>query len=96
LASPLFYLRHDLGAAELASLAKVLEGEILTTGAAVAGFETKFVRALGRRHALASPAVPARCTWLSSRSASGRRGHHHADELRGHKIENSKVCNRTA
>ena len=46
------YFRHDLGAAELASLAKVLEGEILTTGEAVAAFEAKFASYLGRRHAL--------------------------------------------
>jgi len=46
------YFRHDLGAPELASLAKVLEGEILTTGDAVSAFEAKFAGYLGRRHAL--------------------------------------------
>src|SRR5262245_10169000 len=46
------YFRHDLGAAELASVAKVLEGEILTTGGAVAAFEAKFAHCLGRRHAV--------------------------------------------
>ena len=46
------YFRHDLGAAELASLAKVLEGEILTTGDTVSIFEAKFAAYLGRRHAL--------------------------------------------
>src|SRR5215211_7492389 len=46
------YFRHDLGAAELASLANVLDGEILTTGEAVSAFETKFAGYLGRRHAL--------------------------------------------
>ena len=47
------YFRHDLGAAELASLAKVLEGDILTTGDAVTEFETRFAALLGLRHALA-------------------------------------------
>jgi dTDP-4-amino-4,6-dideoxygalactose transaminase len=46
------YFRHDLGAPELASLAKVLEGEILTTGEAVSAFEAKFAGTFGRRHAL--------------------------------------------
>jgi dTDP-4-amino-4,6-dideoxygalactose transaminase len=46
------YFRHDLGVPELESLAKVLEGEILTTGDAVAAFETKFAASLGARHAL--------------------------------------------
>lgn len=46
------YFRHDLGQAEVDSLAKVLEGDILTTGDAVSEFETKFAACLGRRHAL--------------------------------------------
>jgi dTDP-4-amino-4,6-dideoxygalactose transaminase len=46
------YFRHDLGRAELESLAKVLEGEILTTGYAVSTFETAFAAYLGRRHAI--------------------------------------------
>jgi dTDP-4-amino-4,6-dideoxygalactose transaminase len=45
------YFRHDLGRAELESLANVLEGEILTTGDAVSEFEIKFASYLGRRHA---------------------------------------------
>jgi dTDP-4-amino-4,6-dideoxygalactose transaminase len=46
------YFRHDLGQAELASLAQVLAGAILTTGEAVSSFETAFAGYLGRRHAL--------------------------------------------
>jgi UDP-4-amino-4-deoxy-L-arabinose-oxoglutarate aminotransferase len=46
------YFRHDLGEAELKSLAKVLEGEILTTGDAVSAFEGRFAAYLGRPHAL--------------------------------------------
>jgi dTDP-4-amino-4,6-dideoxygalactose transaminase len=46
------YFRHDLGQPELASIAKVLEGEILTTGEAVSAFEAKLAGYLGRRHAL--------------------------------------------
>jgi dTDP-4-amino-4,6-dideoxygalactose transaminase len=46
------YFRHDLGHAELGSLASVLEGEILTTGHAVSAFEAKFADYLGQRHAL--------------------------------------------
>jgi dTDP-4-amino-4,6-dideoxygalactose transaminase len=46
------YFRHDLGTPELQSLAKVLEGEILTTGDAVSTFETKFAACLRARHAL--------------------------------------------
>ena len=46
------YFRHDLGEAELACLASVLQGEILTTGDAVSEFETKFAAYLGVRHAL--------------------------------------------
>ena len=46
------YFRHDLGRAELESLACVLDGEILTTGDAVSAFEAKFAAYLGQRHAL--------------------------------------------
>jgi UDP-4-amino-4-deoxy-L-arabinose-oxoglutarate aminotransferase len=46
------YFRHDLGTPELQSLAKVLEGEILTTGDAVSTFETRFAACLRARHAL--------------------------------------------
>src|SRR6516164_7572709 len=46
------YFRHDLGEAELACVASVLEGEILTTGAAVSAFEAKFAACLGVRHVL--------------------------------------------
>jgi dTDP-4-amino-4,6-dideoxygalactose transaminase len=46
------YFRHDLGQPELASLAKVLEGEILTTGEAVSAFEAKLAGYLARRHVL--------------------------------------------
>jgi dTDP-4-amino-4,6-dideoxygalactose transaminase len=46
------YFRHDLGGAELESLACVLDGEILTTGDAVSAFEAKFAAYLGQRHAL--------------------------------------------
>ncbi|MGZ5234166.1 MAG: DegT/DnrJ/EryC1/StrS family aminotransferase [Burkholderiales bacterium] len=47
------YFRHDLGRAELESLASVLEGEILTSGDAVAKFEKRFSTRLARRHAIA-------------------------------------------
>jgi dTDP-4-amino-4,6-dideoxygalactose transaminase len=46
------YFRHDLGEAELACLASVLQGEILTTGDAVSEFEAKFAACLGVRYAL--------------------------------------------
>lgn len=46
------YYRHDLGDAELQSLARVLAGDILTTGVATAEFEARFAHLLGRRHAL--------------------------------------------
>jgi dTDP-4-amino-4,6-dideoxygalactose transaminase len=46
------YFRHDLGEAELACLASVIEGEILTTGDAVSEFEARFAACLGVRHAL--------------------------------------------
>ena len=47
------YFRHDLGKPELDRLAKVLEGDILTTGAEVAEFEARFAAYLGQRHAFA-------------------------------------------
>ncbi len=47
------FYRHDLGQAELDEVAKVLAGEILTTGETVAEFERRFAALLGRRHALA-------------------------------------------
>ena len=47
------YFRHDLGMAELQSLARIFEGEILTTGDAVAEFERRFSAYLQRRHTLA-------------------------------------------
>src|ERR1700758_1997602 len=46
------YFRHDLGGAELACLASVLQGEILTTGDAVSEFEAKFAACLGVRYVL--------------------------------------------
>jgi dTDP-4-amino-4,6-dideoxygalactose transaminase len=45
------FFRHDLGQLELESIANVLAGEILTTGEAVAAFETKFAQCLKARHA---------------------------------------------
>jgi dTDP-4-amino-4,6-dideoxygalactose transaminase len=48
------YFRHDLGRPELESLASVLEGEILTSGEAVAKFEKRFSAYLARRHAIAT------------------------------------------
>src|SRR5436190_15951415 len=47
------YFRHDLGKPEIDRLAKVLEGDILTTGAEVAEFEQRFAAYLGQRHAFA-------------------------------------------
>ncbi len=47
------FFHHDLGQAELASVAEVLEGPILTTGETVACFERRFADYFGRRHALA-------------------------------------------
>ena len=45
------YFRHDLGKPELDRLAKVLEGDILTTGEEVAEFEKRFAAYLRQRHA---------------------------------------------
>ena len=47
------YFRHDLGQVELDSLARVLKGDILTTGETVSAFEAKFASYLGQRHAFA-------------------------------------------
>jgi dTDP-4-amino-4,6-dideoxygalactose transaminase len=47
------YFRHDLGEAELARVARVLEGDILTTGDVVSEFEVKFATYLDIRHVLA-------------------------------------------
>jgi len=47
------FFRHDLGAAELESIAAVFKGPILTTGDTVKLFETRFAAYLDRRHALA-------------------------------------------
>jgi UDP-4-amino-4-deoxy-L-arabinose-oxoglutarate aminotransferase len=47
------YYRHDLGKLELDRLAKVLAGDILTTGEEVSEFEHRFAAYLGQRHALA-------------------------------------------
>lgn len=47
------FYRHDLGAPELAQVAEVLKGEILTTGEYVARFQEKLAAYLGRRHVLA-------------------------------------------
>jgi dTDP-4-amino-4,6-dideoxygalactose transaminase len=46
------YFRHDLGQPELAKIAEVLSGDILTTGAYVEEFERRFAAYLGVRHAL--------------------------------------------
>lgn len=51
-ASKVPFYKHDLGAAELASVAKVLQGPILTTGEAVAEFERKFAKVMGAKHAI--------------------------------------------
>ena len=50
---PIPFYQHDLGQAELDSVADVLAGPMLTTGDTVARFETRFAEYLGRRHALA-------------------------------------------
>ncbi len=46
------FFHHDLGKAELESLAEVLAGSILTTGETVRRFERRFAEYLGCRHAL--------------------------------------------
>ncbi len=46
------FFRHDLGAAELAQLAEVLKGDILTTGEYVARFERRLADYLDRKHVL--------------------------------------------
>ncbi|KAA0676213.1 DegT/DnrJ/EryC1/StrS aminotransferase family protein [Roseomonas genomospecies 6] len=50
---PVAFHRHDLGDAELAAIAEVFRGPILTTGALVERFEARFAETLGRKHALA-------------------------------------------
>lgn len=47
-----FYL-HDLGEAEVSRFRETLAGPILTTGATVAEFESRFAAYLGRKHAVA-------------------------------------------
>lgn len=51
-ASKVPFYKHDLGAAELAAVEKVLQGPILTTGEAVAEFERKFAKVLNAKHAI--------------------------------------------
>jgi UDP-4-amino-4-deoxy-L-arabinose-oxoglutarate aminotransferase len=46
------FFRHDLGEPELAAVAQVLAGPLLTTGETVAAFERRFAEYLGARHAL--------------------------------------------
>ena len=46
------FYRHDLGAAEVASLAAALESPILTTGELVAQFERRFADTVGLPHAV--------------------------------------------
>ena len=46
------FFMHDLGQAELDSLAEVFAGPILTTGDTVARFERRFADFLGRRHVI--------------------------------------------
>jgi UDP-4-amino-4-deoxy-L-arabinose-oxoglutarate aminotransferase len=46
------FYRHNLGERELRRLAEVLEGPILTTGAAVAEFERRFAEYLGVEHVI--------------------------------------------
>ena len=46
------FFAHDLGEAELKSIAEVLQGPILTTGDAVAAFEYQLASYLGRRRAV--------------------------------------------
>lgn len=46
------FFRHDLGPAELESIAEVLAGPILTTGETVATFERRFSDLVGCRHAI--------------------------------------------
>jgi dTDP-4-amino-4,6-dideoxygalactose transaminase len=47
------FFRHDLGQAELAMVAEVLSGDILTTGAYVEQFERRFGDYMDARHTLA-------------------------------------------
>src|ERR1700730_3502605 len=50
--TPIPFYHHDLGEAELAAVAEVLQGPMLTTGDTVAQFERRFAEYLGVRHAL--------------------------------------------
>lgn len=52
MSSPIPFYQHDLGEAELAAIARVFGGPILTTGETVAQFETAFSSYLGRQHTL--------------------------------------------
>src|ERR1700737_3943918 len=89
------YFRHALGEAELACLASVLQGEILTTGDAVSEFEAKFAAYLGVRHALGVTSSTG--PWHGgaahgpprARHRGGRRSDHYADELRCHRHRDS-------
>lgn len=47
------FFRHDLGEAELASLAEAFKNPILTTGDLVGEFQDRFAQMLGCKHALA-------------------------------------------
>src|SRR5438132_10385370 len=46
------FFMHDLGTAELAAVAEVLAGPVLTTGQTVERFEERFAAYLGCRHVL--------------------------------------------
>lgn len=46
------FYQHDLGEAEIASIARVFAGPILTTGDTVAEFEARFSELVGLRHTL--------------------------------------------
>lgn len=50
--TPVPFYHHDLGQAELDSIAEVLKGPILTTGETVARFEERFAQLVRSRHAL--------------------------------------------
>ena len=49
---PIPFYHHDLGEPELAAFAEVLRGPMLTTGATVAQFESRFAQYLGVKHVL--------------------------------------------
>jgi dTDP-4-amino-4,6-dideoxygalactose transaminase len=50
--NPIPFYHHDLGTPELAAVAEVLRGPMLTTGATVAQFEQRFAQYLGINHVL--------------------------------------------